>query len=862
MFERPELLWLLLAAPIVLVPGVMAMRAGRWAAGLAASALRLGLFVILVVLAAGLQLPHKTPARRMAVVVAMDASRSIAPNQFAWMRQRVSALKAAMNPRDKLAVLEFGRGARLVSPMGDPRLARVATSRSGAGPGGTNIASALTTALGLMPRRDEKHIVLLTDGNQTEGHAAGELPSLIEQGARVYPLTPPPSSSDRVALVDFEAPSPVREHSSFALRLDVLSEARVPATANVSLLSNGRKVGHREIVLQPGLNRFSLPYRINHYGAYLLTAKITTAAPLVTVNRKAQTAVSAIGPPRVLVVSSTSPNSLLSALRLRRYDVKEAAPHGLPKNAQAYLGYQAIILVNVSAAALPPPVQTALAHYVRNYGGGLIVTGSALRDDKFHNGALEKALPITFTRQPPPPSREPIAVYLLIDRSNSMSYDARYPAVRDYERIRYAKAAAIALLNQLDDTDYVGVIAFDSEPYILAHLRPLGEDRSELVRRIQRLQPGGGTDFKESLEVAEREILASGIPVREVILLTDGDTNRPYADHIQLMHSYAEQHIPVSTIRIGPDLENLRLLRDFARLTGGTFYRVQNIQKLPRLLVTLTHQALGRRGREQHLEYAGQSSILSGISPSDIPPIGLFATTIPKDGAAVPLRIRHGSKTSPLLASWQYGLGRSAIFAANTDSTSSLGWVRWDRYAEFWSQLTSWVMRQGDAGLFSLRVINGAGGVLHLRAEKADSRPVNNLVCRITGKGTVMDVPMTEAGRATYTGESAPLRSGRYDVTLMIKNGDTENALVRRQVAVPNSETANEAELRLRPVDVTLLRQLARATGGAVNAPTEQILRHRGALVTVYHNADGYLIPMVILLILGEVFVRRRFLGD
>ncbi len=106
-----------------------------------------------------------------------------------------------------------------------------------------------------------------------------------------------------------------------------------------------------------------------------------------------------------------------------------------------------------------------------------------------------------------------------------MSYNSRYPAVRDGEPIRYAKQAAIALLNQLDDTDYAGVIAFDSEPYVLSDLRPLSEGRAELERRVARLEPGGGTDFLDALQIAKRQILADNIPVREVILLTDGDTN-------------------------------------------------------------------------------------------------------------------------------------------------------------------------------------------------------------------------------------------------------------------------------------------------------------------------------------------------
>ena len=97
MFERPELLWLLLAVPLAAAPGLLAMRAGRRAAGAGSAALRVGGFAILVALLAGLRLPLKMPARRMAVVVAIDASRSIAPDQFQWIRGRLEALRAAMS---------------------------------------------------------------------------------------------------------------------------------------------------------------------------------------------------------------------------------------------------------------------------------------------------------------------------------------------------------------------------------------------------------------------------------------------------------------------------------------------------------------------------------------------------------------------------------------------------------------------------------------------------------------------------------------------------------------------------------------------------------------------------------------------
>jgi Ca-activated chloride channel homolog len=861
MFERPLLLWLLAAAPAVAIPGVLAMRAGRRLAGALSAVLRTGVFVALILMLAGARVPFKAAAHRMTLVVAIDQSQSIATDQRQWMLHRIAAISHAMNPRDKLAVIGFGRDAQLIAPLNDPRL--LTLSGTGADPGATDIAGALTTAAGIFPPTDEKRLLLLSDGVETENSAIDELPALADANVRVFTAAPSPSAVARVALAGFEAPSTVHAQTSFALHLDVASEASHPVDAHIRLYGEGVALGGQQVQLQPGINRFELPYQIDQPGAYLLRATIDVAPDLALVNGSAEAAVSVAPPPHVLLIAKTPPESLVKALALRHYAVANAGPHGLSTRAADYLAYQAVIIANVTADAIAPAVQYALNRYVADYGGGLIVTGDTLRDSKFHGGALEKTLPIEFEPQPPPPSREPIAVYLLIDRSNSMSYNSRFPAVRDGERIHYAKEAAIALLNQLDDTDYVGVIAFDSEPYVLDHLRPLGEGRDELLGRISRLEPGGGTDFKEALETAQREILATSLPVREVILLTDGDTNRQYHDHDQLMADYARENIPVSTIRIGPDLDNLRLLQDFAHISGGIFYRVEDIKKLPQLLVHLTHEAQNFKLRKRtRVDLSAPSSILNGIGPEEIPPIDFFAEIHTKEGAEVPLIIRSPTRTSPLLTTWQYQLGRSAVFAADPDSAASLPWIRWNRYAEFWSQLVNWVARAGDSGPFSLRIANASDGALIIEADKADAIPVNNLFARISEPRYAADVTMTQMDATLYRGETAPMPRGKYVVTLMIKASDTEQVLLRRDIAVPGSESANGAELRIQPRNLSLLREIAVQTGGQFDAAVGRITHPAGALVVDYRSLDSVLVPLAIFLLLAEVFVRRRILGQ
>ena len=89
------------------IPGVIAMRAGRSFAGALSAVLRMGLFAALILMLAGARLPLNLAARRMALVVAMDQSESIASDQHAWMAQKIDQIRHAMDPRDRIAVIGF-----------------------------------------------------------------------------------------------------------------------------------------------------------------------------------------------------------------------------------------------------------------------------------------------------------------------------------------------------------------------------------------------------------------------------------------------------------------------------------------------------------------------------------------------------------------------------------------------------------------------------------------------------------------------------------------------------------------------------------------------------------------------------------
>ena len=70
-----------------------------------------------------------------------------------------------------------------------------------------------------------------------------------------------------------------------------------------------------------------------------------------------------------------------------------------------------------------------------------------------------------------------------------MGYNSRIGTLRDGEKLRYAKEAALAVVRQLRDEDLVGVIAFDSQPHEIAPLGPLRDNRETLLR--PHAAPGG-----------------------------------------------------------------------------------------------------------------------------------------------------------------------------------------------------------------------------------------------------------------------------------------------------------------------------------------------------------------------------------
>ena len=85
--------------------------------------------------------------------------------------------------------------------------------------------------------------------------------------------------------------------------------------------------------------------------------------------------------------------------------------------------------------------------------------------------------------------------------------------------------------------------------------------------------------------------------------------------------------------------------------------------------------------------------------PRELPGILGYVLTTPKPTAevAVVSPLPADNDANPILAHWQYGLGKSAAFTSDLGWKWAAAWPSSPLYGKFWSQVIRWVMRGGES---------------------------------------------------------------------------------------------------------------------------------------------------------------------
>ncbi len=315
----------------------------------------------------------------------------------------------------------------------------------------------------------------------------------------------------------------------------------------------------------------------------------------------------------------------------------------------------------------------------------------------------------------------------------------------------------------------------------------------------------------------------------------------------------------MTTIRIGDDTVNLTLLHDISSRTAGQFYHVENVETLPELLLKDTTEALGQTPqREERFvpRLGGVSQALRGIKQNDLPSLHGYAYSRAKPGADVLLYVLARDKKDPVLAAWQYGLGRVATFAAGLDDDAE-PWVGWDGFGKFWSQLVHWTVREQTPWDYALDVRRSEGQIT-LTVHSFGDLDDGLLMARLfSNPDRGVDIPLVPRAPRELTARLPELPGGRYPLTLTRRSGNQDVNQRTDLVTVPDRDEEPQEEFAADQPNLALLNALTAGTGGAVDVPIRNLVGRKPGTRRLDRPLDWLLLPAAMLLFLGDVALRR-----
>ena len=846
-FERWWALLLLPAALLVVALLAALSPARRQRANWLAAGLRwLMLALVVLALAGPVQVGQAALGARQVILV--DRSASVGEAAYDAL---VNELARASSPQT--LIVQFADTPALVNAPREDWPAVPSATR------GTDVAAALRFAGALLGARagdtvSAGSVLLISDGRATTGDA---LAAAAELAAAHVPVDVLPVSRLAtpldVGVESVEMPVALWASDPFSVTVSLYATAAV--SAYVSLTRDGQPLTDAVLDLAAGENRLGFTLAAEAPGLSALEVQVQAVGDQQPENDRLG-AIARVQPPPAALIVAHRPDAgqrLQAALLEHQIAAQVVDAAGLPTTVDGLLPYQFVLLEDVSAETLGVEQLAALEAYVYAQGRGLIVFGgpSSYALGGYAGTALEDMLPVKL--EPPEHiERPPASLLLLLDHSDSM----------DGLKLQLVKEAAMRAVEILNPRDQIGVLAFNHETLWAVPLSTLGEDLTvrAALDGINAIQPTGGTDLLTPLQTGLDALLAHPRGQQHIVLLTDGISGSgETADFKALVEQARANNITVSSIAVGADAD-LELLASIAEWGQGRFRLAQSPTDIPRMIVAETQYAAGdlvQRGQIQP-QIALEHPLVSTFDAAEFPPLEahLALTARPVSEADT---VMVTPLDDPLLAAWQYGLGRVVVWTSDAAREWSPAWAAWDRLGQFWVQLVRYALPDPRLGPLTAEVqVEGAAVSVTLLAAGSDSRGINLGDAQLAfttpaGEGLGVALPQTAPGEYAVTFE-APAPGAYRGLARLDKDGQHWEVPVGFVVGYSPEYSPRLAS------GAALLQQIAAVTGGQDRTNAEGRLVTAGtAPATTAASYAPWLLAAAVICWPLEIAARRRW---
>jgi uncharacterized membrane protein len=448
-----------------------------------------------------------------------------------------------------------------------------------------------------------------------------------------------------------------------------------------------------------------------------------------------------------------------------------------------------------------------LRSYVHDLGGGLVAVGgpTSYGVGGYFRTPLEAALPVDMEIKDEQ-RRPSLGIVFIIDHSGSMSSTSG-----GVEKLELAKEAAARSIELLFPSDRVGVIAFDDAASWVVPMTDL-ENPAQVTSAIGSIRTGGGTDILAGLQAMAKVLPGDEAKVKHVILLTDGGAD-PTGIPELVQRLYEENGITLSTVGVGDDAAPF--LEDLAALGAGRYHFTNDASSIPSIFTEETTLATRAYIVEETFfpTLVNSSPILTGIN--EVPQLHGYVASSAKDLAQVILR---SDKEDPVLATWQYGLGRSVAFTSDATGHWARDWLGWEGFPAFWVQAVRYTIGSSINSALEMTVeSDGEGAQLTLDAREPTGEFLNGYqveVNVVAPDGSTQAVTLNQTAPGRYEAAFHPAEQGVY---LIHFSGKARDGQTNDSFAETTGWTLSYSpEYQRIESDPDLLLRLATMSGGKV----------------------------------------------
>ena len=719
-FENSYLLILFVVIPLALmvlrVTLIDSPRLQLWCSGL----IRCIIIALLICSLAGML--WVSQSRDVSLYVLADLSDSASSNAGEQAQTILADIKEQMPSNAKAGLITFASSCQTVSyldakPDFPQTLDRKVEGDQEYG-SETYIESALLYAIHNMPSDTINRILLLSDGNETIGDTVAAAKRSAKHGFHIYSIPYQTDDKEEILLEDLIVPAEVKKGQSFSVT--AVAHSVVETTAEFVLYRDGFKVQQQDFLLKLGRNTLAFQESKASEGLTKYELHVRSDHDFFADNNVSSGIVHISGEPRVLVLEGKERDAryIARALEAENIRVEVREGKGMPASLDEFAAYDAVIMSDVAAPEISVQQMNLLRSYVEDLGGGFVMIGGeeSFGLGGYYRTSIEEMLPVRM-RSEKKKDTPSLAMMLVIDKSGSMGG----------AKIELAKEAAIATVELLSERDYVGVIAFDGDSYWVVDLQS-ASNQLGIIQLIEQIDAGGGTSIYPGLVDASEALNMVQATFKHTILLTDGQSQP--GDFQGIVNQMVDEMITVSSVAVGEGAD-VNLLEDIARWGNGRFYFTTDAYDIPQIFSKETMTASKSSLVEEPFlpQLFRNHQVVQAIDWEMAPFLYGYVVTTPKATADVILLTERGD---PLLARWQYGLGKCFAFTSDAKSRWAADWVTWEGYSQFWAQVVRDVMRSSQSkGVETSIKYQGAKGQLIIDNYTDNGEFVNGLDSRM-----------------------------------------------------------------------------------------------------------------------------------